>query len=114
MFVLGSMKTREDNSWIGKLDFLSVNHYNVGYILISYNLKKPIDVRLRLKDSIYHKNAMKWDIKPESMQNVLDGLRTRYGKIKMMITESGSAERKAQVSSNNFQKDIIITLQVSY
>ena len=109
MFGLGFNKIREDNSWIGKLDFLAVNHYNVGYILISYNLKKPIDVRLRLKDSIYHKNAMKWDIKPESMHNVLDGLRARYGKIKMMITESGSAERKAQVSGNNFQKEIIDT-----
>ena len=109
MFVLGSMKTREDNSWIEKLDFLSVNHYNVGYVLISYNLKKPIDVRLRLKDSIYHKNAMKLNIKPESMQNVLDGLQTRYGKIKMMITESGSAEKNAQVSGNNFQKEIIDT-----
>ena len=109
MFGLGFNKIREDNSWLGKLDFLAVNHYNVGYILISYNLKKPIDVRLRLKDSIYHKNAMKWDIKPESMHNVLDGLRARYGKIKMMITESGSAEKKAQVSGNNFQKEIIDT-----
>jgi beta-glucosidase len=109
MFGLGTMKTREHKSWIGKLDFLGVNHYNVGYVVISYNLKKPIDVRLRLKDSIYHKNAMKWDIKPESMQNVLDGLRIRYGKIKMMITESGSAERKARLIGNNFQKEIIDT-----
>lgn len=109
MFGLGTIKIREDKSWIGKLDFLGVNHYNVGYILISYNLKKPIDVRLRLKNSIYHKNAMKWDIKPESMKNVLDGLRTRYGKIKMMITESGSAEKKSRVEGNNFQKEIIDT-----
>lgn len=109
VFGLGSMKTREDKLWIGKLDFLGVNHYNVGYVLISYNLKKPIDVRLKLKDSIYHKNAMKWDIKPDSMLCVLDRLRMRYGKIKIMITESGSAERKARVIGNNFQKEIINT-----
>jgi beta-glucosidase len=109
MFGLGSMKTREDKSWIGKLDFLGVNHYNVGYVVISYNLKKPIDVKLKLKDSIYHKNAMKWDIKPESMLNVLDGLRMRYGKIKIMITESGSAEKNAHMIGNLFQKEIIDT-----
>ena len=109
MFGLGFNRVRKDNSWRGKLDFLGVNHYNVGYILISYNLKKPIDVRLRLKDNIYHKNAMKWDIKPESMRCVLDGLLARYGKIKIMITESGSAEKKARVSGNNFQKEIIDT-----
>lgn len=109
VFGLGSIKTRENKSWIGKLDFLGVNHYNVGYVLISYNLKKPIDVRLRLKDSIYHKNAMKWDIKPDSMLRVLDGLQMRYGKIKMMITESGSAERKSRLMGNLFQKEIIDT-----
>jgi len=109
MFGLGSMKTREDKSWIGKLDFLGINHYNVGYVLISYNLKKPVDVRLRLKDNVYHKNALRWDIKPESMLNILDGLRMRYGKIKMMITESGSAEKKARVIGNMFQKEIIDT-----
>jgi len=109
MFGLGSIRSREDKSWIGKLDFLGVNHYNVGYVLISYNLKKPIDVRLKLKDSIYHKNAMKWDIKPESMLRVLDGLRMRYGKIKIMITESGSAEKKTHLIGNNFQKEIIDT-----
>jgi beta-glucosidase/6-phospho-beta-glucosidase/beta-galactosidase len=47
---------------------------------------------------------MKWDIKPDSMYNVLDGLRARYGKIKIMITESGSAEMNACVIGNNFQK----------
>ena len=43
------------------------------------------------------------------MKNVLDGLRMRYGKIKMMITESGSAEKKSRVEGNNFQKEIIDT-----
>jgi beta-glucosidase/6-phospho-beta-glucosidase/beta-galactosidase len=49
------------------------------------------------------------DIKPESMQNVLDGLRMRYGKIKMMITESGNVEFNAKINRNNFQKEIIDT-----
>jgi hypothetical protein len=35
MFGLGTIRSREDKSWIGKLDFLGVNHYNVGYVLIS-------------------------------------------------------------------------------
>jgi beta-glucosidase/6-phospho-beta-glucosidase/beta-galactosidase len=52
---------------------------------------------------------MKWDIKPESMRNVLDSLRGRYGKIKMMITESGSAEKKSRLEGNNCQKEIIDT-----
>jgi hypothetical protein len=38
---------------------------------------------------------------------VLDGLRMHYRKI--MITESGSTERKARVIGNNFQKEIIDT-----
>jgi beta-glucosidase/6-phospho-beta-glucosidase/beta-galactosidase len=33
----------------------------------------------------------------------------RYRKIKMMITESGSAEKKARVIRNLFQKEIIDT-----
>jgi beta-glucosidase/6-phospho-beta-glucosidase/beta-galactosidase len=109
MFGLGSIKIREDKSWIGKLDFLGVNHYNVGYVSIGWNLDNPVDVKCTLNESIYSKNAMKWDIKPDSMQFVLDRLRTRYGKIKMMITESGSAERKSSVEGNNFQKEIIDT-----
>ena len=52
---------------------------------------------------------MEWDIKPELILLILDGLRMRYGKIKMMITETGSAERKARVIGNNFQKEIIDT-----
>ena len=32
-----------------------------------------------------------------------------YGKIKIMITESGNAERKARVIGNIFQKEIIDT-----
>ena len=106
---LSFSKVRKDNSWIGKLDFLGVNHYNIGYVLISYNLKKPIDVQLSLKDSAYHKNAMNWDIKPESMSCILNMLHTRYGKIKIMITESGSAEKKSKIRNNNFQKEIIDT-----
>jgi len=50
---------------------------------------------------------MKCDIKPESMQNVLDELRMRYRR--MIITESGSAEKKARVIGNIFQKEIIDT-----
>jgi len=109
MMGFGFSKVRKDSSWKGKLDFLGVNHYNVGYISVSYKLEEPIDVKLTMKDSGYNKNAMKWDIKPESMRNVLDGLRERYGKIKMMITESGSAEKKSQVDGNNCQKEIIDT-----
>ena len=86
-----------------------MNHYNVGYVSISWNLDNPVDVKCTLNESIYNKNAMKWDIKPESMQCVLDGLRTRYGNIKMMITESGSAEFNAKINGNNFQKEIIDT-----
>ena len=40
---------------------------------------------------------------------VLERLRMRYEKIKMIITDSGSAERKAYVISNLFQKEIIDT-----
>ena len=109
MIGFGFNRVRKDNSWRGKLDFLGVNHYNVGYVSISYILKEPVDVMLTLKDSGYHNNAMKWDIKPESMRCVLDRIRDRYGKIKMMITESGSAEKKSKVDGNNFQKEIIDT-----
>jgi beta-glucosidase/6-phospho-beta-glucosidase/beta-galactosidase len=105
----GFKRVREDNSWCGKLDFLGVNHYNVGYVSISWNSDNPVDVKCTLNESIYNKNAMKWDIKPDSMQCVLDGLRMRYGKIKMMITESGSAEFNAKINGNNFQKEIIDT-----
>ena len=105
----GFNKTRKDNSWKGKLDFLGVNHYNVGYVVINYKIDNPIDVKLSLKDSIYHKNGMKWDIKPDSIKYVLDDIRNRYGKIKIMITESGSSEKKEKISGNVHQKEIIDT-----
>ena len=105
----GFNKTRKDNSWKGKLDFLGVNHYNVGYVEINYNMDNPIDVKLSLKDNTYHKNGMKWDIKPDSIKYVLDDIRNRYGKIKIMITESGSAEKKEKISGNIHQKEIIDT-----
>ena len=109
MLGFGFTRVRKDNSWRRKLDFLGVNHYNVGYISIGWNLDNPVDVKCTLNESIYSKNAMKWDIKPDSMQCVLEGLRTRYGNIKMMITESGSAEFDAKINGNNFQKEIIDT-----
>jgi beta-glucosidase len=40
---------------------------------------------------------------------ILNMLHTRYGKIKIMITESGSAEKKSKIRNNNFQKEIIDT-----
>jgi len=46
---------------------------------------------------------------PESMSCILNMLHTRYGKIKIMITESGSAEKKSKIRNNNFQKEIIDT-----
>jgi len=72
------------------------------YIIIPL---KSYSALLKFKDRIYHKNAMKLDIKPESMQNVLDELMMRYRR--MMITESGNAEKKARVIGNIFQKEII-------
>ena len=106
---VGFNKVRKNNAWRGKLDFLGVNHYNVGYISINYKLKDPIDIKLTLENNKYHKNAMKWDIKPDSMRRVLNMLGARYGKINVMITESGSAEKNAQINGNNFQKEIIDT-----
>ena len=47
---------------------------------------------------------MKWVINPELILNVLDRLWNRYCKIKIFITESGSAEKKSRVAGNNFQK----------
>ena len=41
------------------------------------------------------------------MDCILNMLNNRYRKIKIMITESGSAEKKSKIRNNNFQKEII-------
>ncbi len=47
---------------------------------------------------------MKWDIKPNSMLHILDELRNRYWKIKMMIIDTESIEKKARVIAIFFKK----------
>ncbi len=104
---IGLKKTKKREAWIGKLDFLGVNHYNVGYVDISYTINNPINVLLMKKDNKYIKNSLKWDIKPFSMDNVVKNIIEKYGNIKIFITESGACEKKDRPKNNHIQMHVL-------
>lgn len=87
---LGMKKRVQSNFWKGKIDFLGLNHYNVGYVDITYRVYDQIDVKLTRDDTEYETNCLSWDFKGGSMMNVLNKVRKRYGDIDIMITESGN------------------------
>jgi len=106
---IGLKKIKKRREWIGKLDFLGVNHYNVGYVDISYSVNDPINVLLTLPESLYVKNGLNWDIKPESLLKTVRDVKSRYGEIDIMITESGGCERKARLEMNRIHEHIMNT-----
>lgn len=106
---LGLNKVKKNELWKGKLDFLGLNHYNVGYVDISYSVKDPINVLMNINSRNYKKNLMGWHIKPESMRNIFEMLNHRYGDIKIMITESGTCERKDNLEGNKLHHLIMDT-----
>jgi len=110
---IGVMKTKRRNEWKNKLDFLGINHYNVGYVDISYSIKNPIDVLLTLNKGIYSINALNWDIKPNSLNNVIESIVNKYGEIDILISESGSCEHKDSLENNNLHKTVMNTHMIT-
>ena len=110
---IGVMKTKRRNEWKNKLDFLGINHYNVGYVDISYSIKNPIDVLLTLNKGIYSINALNWDIKPNSLNNVIESVINKYGEIDILISESGSCEHKDSLENNNLHKTVMNTHMIT-
>jgi beta-glucosidase len=88
--------------WMGTLDFLGINHYNVGYVNIKYlnfiNFKNnnAIDVKLLNPNNNIDiiKNSLNWEIDINSMKNILTDITNKYGMIPIMITENGSCDYK--------------------
>ena len=109
MYYLIILRKWEKNNylWKGTLDFLGINHYNVGYVDISYFNENHIDVLLSNLDKriILRRNILGWEINPDSMNNILEMINKRYGYPLIMITESGNCE-KNDFSFNN-QKIIL-------
>lgn len=93
---IGMKKTQYNDYWKDKLDFLGINHYNVGYVDITYRVYDQIDVKLTKDDNNYGKNCLGWDLKNESMANVLDKVRKRYGDVEIIITESGNCGKEVE------------------
>jgi len=91
---LGMKKRVENEYWRGKIDFLGLNHYNVGYVDITYRVYDQIDVKLERSGSGYGTNCLGWDVKGESMGNVIDEVVKRYGNVPIMVTESGNCGRE--------------------
>lgn len=91
------------------MDFLGINHYNVGYVEIKYSTQNPINVVLRKKERGFNKNFLGWDIKPKSMNVVLDMVMGRYGGIPVMITESGGCEKNDSRSKTPVHNEIMET-----
>jgi len=87
---LGMKKRTNSSYWKGKIDFLGLNHYNVGYVDITYRVYDQIDVKLKMDGSGYESNCLGWDMKEVSMRNVINKARKRYGNIPIMVTESGN------------------------
>ena len=106
---IGIKKIKSRNEWIGKLDFLGINHYNIGYIDLNYSIQQPINVLLTIKDSKLMCNSLKWDIYPDSMDKILRSVKERYGQIKIVITESGSCEKRASLKDNKIHKHVMNT-----
>jgi len=104
---VGMKRTKINKEWIGKLDFLGINHYNVGYIVIKYSPSNPVDVLLTKKDNHYKKNALSWDINPISMRMVIDMVTQRYGDIPIMVTESGGCEKTESRTRVNVHNHIL-------
>lgn len=100
---IGMKKTIQREEWLNKLDFLGVNHYNVGYVDISYKINDPVNVLLTKEDSKYIKNSLNWDIKPGSLHSIVRNLHHKYGDIKILISESGTCEKKSRVNKNLIQ-----------
>ena len=106
---IGLKKTVKKKEWIGKLDFLGINHYNVGYVDISYSIDNPINVLLTKPDTEYIQNALNWDIKPFSLINVINNVIDRYGNLNIMITESGACEKNDKLDKNRIQTHVMET-----
>jgi len=85
----GINKSMKNENWKNKMDFLGISHHNVGYVEILYSSFDNIDVKLA-KDDKYMKNGLGWDVKPDSIINVVKLVIERYGNLDIMITESGS------------------------
>lgn len=94
-----------DDSFKNTLDFIGVNHYNIGYIEINYYGKKKIDVLLSDKDSDFPKNDMNWDMCPYSMYKILKNMGEKYPNIPLIITENGCCDNSLNKSrARNFLK----------
>lgn len=106
---IGMKKVRREERWRGRMDFLGINHYNVGYVEIKYSTQNPINVVLRKKERGFNKNFLGWDIKPKSMNVVLDMVMGRYGGIPVMITESGGCEKNDSRSKTPVHNEIMET-----
>lgn len=104
---IGIKNTKRRSEWIGKLDYLGLNHYNVGYVDISYTMNNPANVLLTMDDNKYLKNRLNWDFKPNSLQNVLNSLKNRYGNLDIIITESGSCQGYDDPSGCKIQENVL-------
>ena len=110
---IGSKQKVKNPLWKGKIDFIGINHYNVAYVDITYRVYDQVDVKLGLPESGRMQNCMGWDIKPESMGNIIDMLRKRYGNIPLMVTESGNCEEnevdwdRMNLVMNSHMKDVL-------
>ena len=91
--------------WKGTIDFIAVNHYNVGYIEIKYRKHNPIDVILFNPKKECIKNALDWELDPNSMTDILYEVCNRYSYFPIMITENGSCE--INNTNNSCQKFIL-------
>ena len=94
-------------NWRNKLDFIGVNHYNVGYVDISFLSAETINVLLEDENNNLVKNVLKWDIHPESIIKVLNMVRNRYNHLKIMITESGSTDPNQMYFMDTHLKNIL-------
>ena len=70
---LGMKKRQYNEYWKGKIDFLGLNHYNVGYVDITYRVYDQIDVKLTKEDTKYETNCLGWDMKGMSMRGFSRG-----------------------------------------
>jgi len=103
---IGKNWVMKNNNWRNKLDFIGVNHYNVGYVDISYLSADKINVLLGEKNNLV-KNILGWDIYPDSIIRVLNMVRERYPYLKIMITESGSTDPTQEYFMDHHLKNIL-------
>jgi beta-glucosidase len=82
--------TKTSCVWKDTIDFLAINHYNVGYFKINFLHKNPIDIILNNPSCHTINNILDWEVDKKSMGVILDKIHTRYGCFPVMITENGA------------------------